>query len=582
MTTQVDFHFLNPEWLLAIPVVWLLIAFFAVRYRQSAMWEKVCDPILLKHMRTGNPKNRFSRPLVSILMVVTTLTLIAIAGPSWRSNPQALFESGKARVIALDLSQQMLVQDIKPNRFSRALDAIRAIITSGFDGETGLIVYSGTSFIVSPLSKDAQSLLAFIDQLNPEIMPIDGDRIDNAIDTAQQLLEASVAKRGEIYIITAGTDAIDAAMNASIRAAQSGSQVSVLAVGSEAGGPRVDINGNLVRDSAGQYLLSRTRFEQLQRISQVSGGQFLQIKEATIPASFFASQLQIKEGQSKESRREEGVEQIPVNDGIWIVWLLIPFSLLLFRRNLLWILMLVLMLPDHNGLYAAETENVWQHSEKRAYQAYQNQDYSRAAELSENPMLVGAAHYRAGNFDQAIRIFKSIDTAESFFNQGNAYAQLGQFPEAIQAFDHALERSPAYLDAAFNRELIAIYLRQQNSNEEASSDGEEASLNSEDSEQSSAQAQLGSMGTEQSNPADEQQPGSGIGASSQLSLLEDSERFSGREEQTETIPGGLRPDEVLPDKSLIEGWIRSLPQASSELFRRKFLRDYERQNIQQR
>ena len=180
------------------------------------------------------------------------------------------------------------------------------------------------------------------------------------------------------------------------------------------------------------------------------------------------------------------------------------------------------------------------------------------------------------------RGFAQDQSAESFYNLGNAHAQQHQFPEAVIAYKKALQLEPSFADATYNKNLIEIYLQQQFGSEVESDNGDEDGSAMTESDQSSALSRLGAIGSEQSNPADDQTPGSGIGARSQLGSLQEIEQFDGREERLEALAATQQGGEMLPDPALIEEWIRSLPQASSELFRRKFLRDYERQNLQQR
>ena len=575
------FRFLFPHWLLLLPLLWGLLWLFSAQYRRSSIWSELCDAHLLQKMRTGSPGEGSSRWIIVALAVLMSLAIVAAAGPSWHSEYQPVSESKAARVVALDLSRLMLVQDVKPNRFAQALEGARKVVSSEFDGETGLIVFSGATFVVSPLSRDANTLLAFLKELNPDTMPVDGNRIDFAIDAAQRLLQASIAGSGQIYIITGGSESIEAAVQAAYRANQLGNQVSVLAIGTTAGGPLVNSNGGLVRDTEGKFVLAKTDFPGLARIARVGMGSFLKMTDSAIPVSFFTAQLGSSLVENTEAEHQSS-QQVPINEGYWLVWLILPLSLVLFRKNALWVLVIIAWMPADKGLYASDSNAFWNHSEHRAFEAYHEHNYSLAASISSNPMLKGSALYQSNRYAEALEAFEDDDSAQSFYNRGNAHARQQQFPEAVIAYKTALQLKPDFIDAAFNKNLIETFLIQQFEleNEADSSDDDEDSAS--ETDLTSAQSRLGSMGSEQSNPADDQQPGSGIGASSQLGLLEENEAFDGREEQLEPLAPIEQGIGTLPDPKLIEQWIKSLPQASSELFRRKFLRDYERQNLQQR
>jgi len=179
---SVAFQFLNPGWLLLLGPAWWLVWIFSGHGRRQSTWSRLCDPALLNKMITRGQTWNSTRMLTWILGLVLTLSIIAAAGPSWRKQSYPILESTSARVVALDLSRSMLVKDVKPTRFANAIAAAREIISSEFDGETGLVVFAGRAFVVSPLSRDAGTLLAFLEALDPSTMPEDGTRIDLAIN----------------------------------------------------------------------------------------------------------------------------------------------------------------------------------------------------------------------------------------------------------------------------------------------------------------------------------------------------------------------------------------------------------------
>ncbi|MBT8437215.1 MAG: VWA domain-containing protein, partial [Gammaproteobacteria bacterium] len=166
MTDQATFQFLNPAWLLLLPPAWWLIWIYAKHSRRQSMWSRVCDPQLLDNMIAGRRARQGTRLLVWTLGIIITLTILAAAGPSWRKQSYPILESTSARVVALDLSRSMLAEDIKPRRLAHAVAAAREIISTDYEGETGLVVFAGHAFVVSPLSKDANTLLAFVDVLD--------------------------------------------------------------------------------------------------------------------------------------------------------------------------------------------------------------------------------------------------------------------------------------------------------------------------------------------------------------------------------------------------------------------------------
>ncbi|MGI9295251.1 MAG: VWA domain-containing protein [Pseudomonadales bacterium] len=547
------------------------------------MWGRVCDPQLLDNMIAARKTRHGTRLLAWTLSIIITLAILAAAGPSWRKQSYPILESTSARVVALDLSRSMLVEDIKPKRLVNAVTAAREIISTDYEGETGLVVFAGRAFVVSPLSRDAKTLLAFLDVLDPSTMPEDGTRIDLAIGTAQGLLEASFARKGQILVITAGAS-IDGtrAVQAALKAANQGHRLSILAIGTAAGAPLLDLEGRLVRDKTGKSVMTRTNFQLLERIAQVGNGSLVKLKETRGNGNHLFSRLGADELIESEETADSS-QRAAANDGAWIVWLALPFTLVLFRKNLIWMLLLTVMVPDGRELYAKEWDSFWNHPEKLAFEAYLRGDYQSSYELSTNPLLQGSAYYRNGNYQQALERFSEDDSAASIFNLGNSLAQQNRFSEAVLAYQEALLLNPDLESARYNKLLIEIYLEQQSeANGTQTGDSDEVDSSNEYQNQGDTEMGVG-VAEGSTNPGDDPELGPGLGASIRAGgQVDPFERFDGQEEALQPFDLPAQTGEQPLDPEFLVRWIRSLPETSTELFRRKFLRDAQRQKRQAR
>ena len=583
MTDQAAFQFLNPGWLLLLPPAWWLIWIYSRHSRRQSMWGRVCDPQLLDNMIAGRQTWNGTRLLAWTLGIIMTLTILAAAGPSWRKQSYPILESTSARVVALDLSRSMLVEDIKPKRLAHAVAAAREIISTDYEGETGLVVFAGHAFVVSPLSRDAKTLLAFLEVLDPSTMPEDGTRIDLAISAAQGLLEASFAGKGQILVITAGAR-IDGtgAVQAALTAANQGHRVSILAIGTAAGAPLLDLEGRQVRDKDGKSVLTKTNFQLLERVAQVGNGSLVELKETRGYGDLLFSRLGAGELIESEKTADRS-QRAAANDGVWIVWLILPFTLALFRKNLIWMILLVVLVPDGREFYAKEWDSFWNHPEKLAFDAYLLGDYQSSYELSSNPLLQGSAYYQSRKYQLALELFSEDDSAASIFNLGNSLAQQNRFPEAVLAYQKALLLNPDLESARYNKLLIEIYMEQQSeTNGTQSGDSDEVESSNESQNQGDTEMRIGVAETS-SNPGDDPELGPGLGASIQPGgQVDPFERFDGLEEALQRFDLRAQTGEQPLDPEFLERWIRSLPETSTDLFRRKFLRDAQRQKRQSR
>jgi len=581
MNAAASFQFLQPTWLLTLPLLWGLVWLFARRDLRQSMWSRLCEAHLLARMRHGSTSLASANRLAWMLTWMLTLAVLAAAGPSWRQQSQPSFESTSARVIALDLSRAMLVQDVKPDRYTQAQAAVREIIDSKFDGETGLVVFSGAAFVVSPLSRDSATLDAFVDSLKPGLMPLEGLRIDLAIERSQELLSASVTGQGQIIVVASGSEATGSALEAAAKARDENIRVSIMAIGTSAGGPRIEVDGGLARDSNGGYLLSKTSFADLRRIAAAGGGALVSLTHATAGNAVLDSRIKAGILASAEQNTDNG-ELMAVNGGYWLVWLILPFALLLFRRNLIWMLLVAILLPGVDGARAAETGSLWQNREAVAFQAFQRGELELAGQLSGDPLLRGAAYYRRGQYEQALESYSLGNSAAAFYNRGNTLVQLNRLDDAVSAYTQALELEPELGDARYNRQLVELFLEaEKNSPKQKSENTADDSGTFEPIQQSGSDSLSGTPGQESVNPGDEQQLGPGLGASSQSGMIDPFEEYGDGEQRPEDVALLEYLSQPRAQRQ-VESWISELPVSSSELFKRKFQRDYQRQLRQSR
>jgi Ca-activated chloride channel family protein len=142
-------------------------------------------------------------------------------------------------------------------------------------------------------------------------------------------------------------------------------------------------------------------------------------------------------------------------------WLTIPIALLgaaWFRRGwtIQWTAVVVFGLFPGGRADAGEWRflDLWLTPDQQGRLAYERGDFAAAAETFEDPMWKGTALYRAGRFEDALQSFARVDSAESYYDQGNALAKLGKLPEAVASYEEALKRQPDWSEAKANLELV--------------------------------------------------------------------------------------------------------------------------------
>ncbi|MEM9305031.1 MAG: VWA domain-containing protein, partial [Pseudomonadota bacterium] len=457
-----NLHFLRPTWLaalLAAPLIgWMLWR----RQLARSRWAELCDEDLLSYLGF-DPGKRQRHGWIVAVVVGWMVATIALAGPAFRMQPQALFKSVDARVVLIDLSRSMLAGDLKPNRLDQARFKLMDLLDRVQEGQTALVAYAGEPFIVSPLTDDANTVRNMVGALDPSIMPAPGSEADEALTLAAELLARVGDGRGDILLLSDDVNAAAIEMAADLSAR--GIRVSVLGVGTPEGAPIGLPNGGVLKTDAGRIVIPQLNEDRLVALARAGGGRYARISsgpadlDLLLPADGSLPGNDDVEAADRESARWQ-------DDGPWLVLLLLPLGALAFRRGVLLAGPLAVGLTLPTGAEAAVWDDWFRTPEQRAARAMDAEDFETAANLAEDPLRRGNAHYRSGDFEAAAQAFERAPGPDGAYNLGNALAQQQRYEEALAAYDRALAESPDMEDAVFNRELVEKLLEEQQQQEQ--------------------------------------------------------------------------------------------------------------------
>ncbi|NOY17736.1 MAG: VWA domain-containing protein, partial [Gammaproteobacteria bacterium] len=334
-----QFHFLQPLWLLSL----IPLALLVWRLRRAATgdnpWVRIIDARLQPLLLAGQD-HKVSRSLLWLLGLGWLLATLALANPVWEKQPQPLYQTSAARVIVLDLSRSMLDRDLKPSRLARARFKIEDILARNDEGQTGLVVFAGDAFTVTPLTRDVDTIRALLKSLDPDLMPVQGSRADLGLEKAGELLQQAGLRNGQILLFADGVTG-NKARKAATKLRKKGYRVSVLGVGTQTADPLTNAQGQLLRTTAdGKLIVPQLETAALQAVAEAGGGRYRTFNSSD---SDIRSLLDNNASLSTENNLINGEMQGQdwKDNGPWLALLLLPLAALAFRRG--WLLSLVLL-----------------------------------------------------------------------------------------------------------------------------------------------------------------------------------------------------------------------------------------------
>ena len=328
--TEVGLSWLRPWWLIALlPLAILAIQWWRTQGSNSD-WARYVDVALQPYVIESGAGS--SKRASWILFLVWAIAIIILAGPVWEKTEVPVFAARPAVVTLLDLSPSMRLDDVKPDRLSRARFKLEDFLDQSKDMQVGLIAFSERPYVISPLTDDITTVSAFLPSLTPEIMPVQGSRLDLAIVRAVELLDQASVSSGSIFLITdsqVGQRDIDAAVHARSR----GHSVSVLAVGTESGAPLRGPNGQFIKSRSGSVVVPQLDLVQLRKLTDAGGGITVKMSPGqrdvdTILDIALRARIDLERNSSGEPVAHYWVERSP-----WLLPLVLLASLLLFRRG---------------------------------------------------------------------------------------------------------------------------------------------------------------------------------------------------------------------------------------------------------
>ena len=253
-------------WMLLIIPILVLMRFIAWRKRKRNL-RKFGDPSLLKEMMPDVSKYR---PTIKFCLLLSAITILIfmIARPQVGSKISHEKREGIEVLIALDISNSMLAQDVIPSRLEKSKLLIEDLVDHFTNDKVGLVVFAGDAFVQLPITNDYVSAKMFLQNINPSLITTQGTDLARAISLSQSCFTQREHIGRAIIVITDGEDHEGGALEAAREAYKKGINVFILGVGTSKGAPIPDGNGGYLKDNSGQTVLSALNEQMCQQVAK--------------------------------------------------------------------------------------------------------------------------------------------------------------------------------------------------------------------------------------------------------------------------------------------------------------------------
>lgn len=272
--------FERPEafWLLLL-IPALLLLFLAARYLRRKAMRNFADLQLFKVLM---PLESFTRPWLKMILLQLSVLMIvlAIANPQTGSRLEEVKREGIDLIIALDVSNSMLAEDILPNRLERSRQAINRMIDKLTGDRVGIIVFAGKAYVQLPLTTDYNAARMFVSTINTNMVPSQGTAIGEAIQLALNAFDPQVERNKAIVIISDGEDHEENAITKAEEARNQGVTVYTIGMGLADGAPIPVYNeyGKMTgfrKDKQQNTVVTRLNESLLQQVAAAGNGAYV-------------------------------------------------------------------------------------------------------------------------------------------------------------------------------------------------------------------------------------------------------------------------------------------------------------------
>ncbi len=269
--------------------IWLVLGFLLF-FTLSELWKAFR---LRKYAGSSSAMqlvSSLSRPMrflkTLLFLAALLLVIVGLARPQAPGKTVMAKALGADIVIAVDVSDSMLAQDIPPSRIDKAKLELQDLVEITRGDRIGVVAFAGEAYGQVPLTLDRSSVKLFLRSLSPGMVPEPGTAISKAIRASLSLFDFETETGRAIILLTDGEDHEEDPAGIAQQAAEAGVRIFTIGIGTSKG-EMIPIKGErggvqFKKDIDGKIVVSRLGEEKLKEIARITGGQYYPSQRGTL------------------------------------------------------------------------------------------------------------------------------------------------------------------------------------------------------------------------------------------------------------------------------------------------------------
>ena len=265
---------------------------------------------------------RLNKLKIILKALIFILLIIGLADPILQLDAKKVKNEGIDIMVAMDISTSMLANDVEPNRLTRAKMLVSKIINHQDDNRLGLIFFAGKAYLQMPLSIDKNAANMYISGASPNLAPLQGTNIADAVNLAVEAFNKAEKKYKVLVIITDGEDHEGADDVAIENAKANGIIVHTIGIGTEVPTSIPLENGEFKLDRNGELVKTAINKEMISGLAEKGGGKSFFISNSSDPISTIMSEINDMDKKQYEEKKYAS------NDHQFVLFLILAFILM--------------------------------------------------------------------------------------------------------------------------------------------------------------------------------------------------------------------------------------------------------------